>query len=60
MSIKKQKKELLGWIKGTEARLNNPGFVSRAPQKVIDDTKAQLESLKEKLQRVETTLAQMK
>ncbi len=60
VKLEKQKKDLLGWIKGTEARLNNPGFVSRAPQKVIDDTKAQLESLKEKLQRVETTLAQMK
>ena len=58
--LEKQQKELQGWIKGTEAKLNNPGFVAKAPENVIEATKNQLEELKNKLARVEETLAALK
>ncbi len=57
VKLEKQKGELLGWIKGTEAKLNNAGFVAKAPEKVVADTRAQLADLKEKLARVEAALA---
>ena len=58
--LKKQKKDLTGWIRGTEAKLNNPGFVSKAPANVIESTKTQLADLKSKLARVEETLSSLK
>ena len=58
--LEKQKKDLTGWIRGTEAKLNNPGFVSKAPANVIESTKTQLADLKSKLARVEETLSSLK
>ena len=58
--LEKQKKDLLGWIKGSEAKLGNAGFVSKAPPKVVEDAKAHLAELKEKLARVESALAALK
>ena len=58
--LEKQKGELLGWIKGSEAKLNNAGFVAKAPAKVVEDARAQLADLKEKLARVESALAALK
>ncbi len=58
--LEKQKKDLLGWIKGTESKLNNPGFVAKAPENVIEATKNQLDDLKNKLARVEESLNSLK
>ena len=55
--LTKQKAELTGWIKAAEAKLNNEKFVSRAPAKVVEDVKTQLADLKDKLARVEESLA---
>ena len=54
--LNKQKKELLGWIKGSESKLNNSGFVAKAPPQVVEDAKAHLVELKDKLARVEEAL----
>ncbi len=55
--LNKQKKELLGWIKGSEAKLNNQGnFLAEAPPKVVEDARAHLAEMKDKLARVEEAL----
>ncbi|MBR6240449.1 MAG: valine--tRNA ligase [Lentisphaeria bacterium] len=58
--LTKQKAELTGWIKAAEAKLGNEKFVSRAPAKVVEDVKTQLADLKDKLARVEESLAAFK
>ena len=58
--LKKQQTELLGWIKSSEAKLSNERFLAKAPPKVVEEAKAYLVDLKEKLARVESALAQMK
>ena len=58
--LTKQKAELTGWIKAAEAKLSNEKFVSRAPAKVVEDVKTQLADLKDKLARVEESLAAFK
>ncbi len=56
----KQQKELSGWIRGTQAKLGNQGFLAKAPAKLVEDTKAQLADLTEKLARVNEALSQLK
>ena len=58
--LKKQQTELLGCIKSSEAKLSNERFLAKAPPKVVEEAKAYLVDLKEKLARVESALAQMK
>ncbi len=58
--LEKQKQELLGWIRGSEAKLSNERFVSKAPAKVVEDVRTALADLKDKLTRVEDALASMK
>ncbi|MBO5958975.1 MAG: hypothetical protein J6Q65_02515, partial [Lentisphaeria bacterium] len=60
VKLEKQQKELLGWIKSSEGKLNNAGFVAKVPPKVVEDARAQLADLKEKLARVESALAALK
>ena len=52
----KQQKELQGWIKGTEAKLSNPGFLAKAPAQLVENTKAQLADMLQKLERVQEAL----
>jgi valyl-tRNA synthetase len=47
-----EKKKLEGEIKRVEGKLNNPGFVNKAPQKVVDEEKAKGEKYKEMLDKV--------
>ena len=47
-----EKKKLEGEIKRVEGKLNNEGFVSKAPQKVIDEEKAKGIKYKEMLEKV--------
>jgi len=54
--LEKQKKDLLGWIKGSESKLANQGFVAKAPPKVIEDVKTLLAEHREKLARVEDAM----
>ena len=52
----KQQKELQGWMRGLEAKLGNPGFLAKAPAQLVENTKAQLAEMQEKLKRVNDAL----
>ena len=54
--LEKQQKELTGWIKSAEGKISNPGFLAKAPAKVVEDTKTQIADMKERLARVEEAL----
>ena len=54
--LEKQQKELMGWIKSAEAKISNPGFLAKAPAKVVEDTKNTITEMKERLARVEEAL----
>ena len=47
-----EKKRLEGEIKRVEGKLNNPGFVNKAPQKVVDEERAKGEQYKAMLEKV--------
>ena len=54
-----EKKKREGEIKRVEGKLNNPGFVAKAPQKVVDEEKAKGEKYKEMLAKVLETINNM-
>ncbi len=47
-----EKKRLEAEIKRVEGKLNNPGFVNKAPEKVVNEERAKGEQYKEMLQKV--------
>ena len=57
--LTKEAEKLEGLIKSTKARLSNESFVSKAPQKVIDGAKAQLEQYEQKLAEIRKLMANM-
>ncbi len=54
-----EKKKLEGEIKRVEGKLSNQGFVSKAPQKVVDEERAKGEKYKEMLEKVLESIASM-
>lgn len=54
-----EKKKLEGEIKRVEGKLNNAGFVAKAPQKVVDEEKAKGEKYKEMLEKVLESIKNM-
>ncbi len=54
-----EKKKLEGEIKRVEGKLGNPGFVNKAPQKVVDEEKAKGEKYKEMLEKVLESIKSM-
>ena len=50
--LNEEKKKLEGEIKRVEGKLNNAGFVAKAPQKVVDEEKAKGEKYKSMLEKV--------
>ena len=48
----KEKKQLEAEIKRVEGKLNNPGFVSKAPASVVDEERAKGEKYREMLEKV--------
>ena len=57
--LQAEKKKLEGEIKRVEGKLNNQGFVSKAPQKVIDEEKAKGVKYREMLDKVLAGIASM-
>jgi valyl-tRNA synthetase len=49
--LEKQLKELIGWIRGTEAKLANEKFLNGAPPQVVADAKSKLAELLERRER---------
>jgi valyl-tRNA synthetase len=56
VKLEKQKKELQGWIKGSRSKLSNEKFLTKAPKNVVEESKAKLAEMEEKLERVEDML----
>ena len=54
--LTKEEKRLLDEVKRGEGKLSNEGFVSKAPQKIIDEERAKLEEYKEMLAKVKDRL----
>ena len=54
--LTKEKEHLISEIKRVEGKLNNAGFVAKAPQKVVDEERAKGEKYKEMLEKVEESL----
>ena len=51
---------MISEIKRAEGKLNNEGFVSRAPAAVVDAEKAKLEKYREKMAGIEDALKSVK
>ena len=54
--LAKEKEKLLAEVARAEKKLNNPGFVNKAPKEVVEEEKAKEEKYKEMLQKVITRL----
>ncbi len=57
--LNKEKAKLEGEIKRVEGKLNNQGFVAKAPQKLIDEEKEKGEKYKEMLEKVLKSIEDM-
>lgn len=55
--LQKQQQQLLGWIKGSNAKLENEKFLSKAPETVVKAAREHLAELQAKLKRVEDSIA---
>ncbi len=58
--LNEEKKKLEGEIKRVEGKLSNQGFVSKAPQKVVDEERAKGEKYKSMLEKVIENVEAMK
>ena len=57
--LTKEKEKMLKEIDRVDKKLSNQGFVSKAPQSVIDEEKAKGEKYKSMLLQIEDRLSQM-
>ncbi len=57
--LQKQQKEILSWIATSRSKLANENFISKAPRQIVDDAKSHLVELEEKLEKVESLLANL-
>ena len=58
--LEKEKQSVISEIKRAEGKLNNPGFVQKAPEKLINEEKAKIEKYTAMLARVEEQIAEIK
>ena len=58
--LEKELQTVISEIKRAEGKLNNEGFVSRAPAAVVDAEKAKLEKYREKMAGIEDALKSVK
>ncbi len=58
--LEEMEKKLEGNIRSGEARLSNEAFVSKAPAKIIEGAKAQLELNRAQLEKVKSQIAELK
>ncbi len=58
--LNEQQKQLEGWIKGSEAKLNNKSFVDKAPESVVREAQVHCAELKQKLIRVNELISSLR
>lgn len=58
--LEKEKKKAISEIKRVEGKLNNPGFMNKAPEKLVEEEKAKKEKFEEILKTIEERLAKLK
>ena len=54
--LSKEKKRLEGEVKRVEGKLSNQGFVSKAPEKVVNEEKEKMAKYKDMLEKVSARL----
>ena len=57
--LAKEKEKLIKEVERVEKKLSNQGFVSKAPEKVINEEKAKLEKYSSMLKSVEEQIARL-
>ncbi|MBO5213201.1 MAG: valine--tRNA ligase [Clostridia bacterium] len=57
--LEKEKEKLLADIARIDGKLNNPGFVNKAPEKVVNDERAKREALARQLANVEDVYSKL-
>lgn len=57
--LQKEIDRLTGILKGTEAKLNNPGFLAKAPAAVLDAEKEKAQSVRENLEKLAEAYRQL-
>ena len=58
--LTKEQSTLISEIKRAEGKLSNPGFVDKAPEKVVNEEREKLEKYNDMLAKVEESLAKLK
>lgn len=58
--LEKEKKKAISEIKRVEGKLNNSGFMNKAPEKLVEEEKAKKEKFEEILKTIEERLAKLK
>ena len=58
--LTKEKEKAISEIKRVEGKLNNPGFVNKAPEKLVEEEKAKKEKFEEMLKSIEERLEKLK
>ena len=58
--LEKEKKKAISEIKRVEGKLNNPGFMNKAPEKLFEEEKSKNEKFEEILKTIEERLAKLK
>ena len=57
--LKKEEEKLIKEVERVEKKLSNEGFVSKAPEKVIEEEKAKMEKYKDMLEKVKEQLSNL-
>lgn len=57
--LNKEKQRWTGEVARAEAKLNNPGFVAKAPRKVIDEEGRKLENAKSMLEKISQRIEEL-
>ena len=58
--LKKELKDAQSEMKRAQGKLNNKGFVEKAPQKLVDEEKAKIEKYSQIIKKIEENIGQIK
>ncbi|EFK38917.1 hypothetical protein HMPREF9131_1498, partial [Peptoniphilus sp. oral taxon 836 str. F0141] len=58
--LEKELKDAQSEMKRAQGKLNNKGFVEKAPQKLVDEEKAKIEKYSQIIKKIEENIGQIK